>query len=138
MVKVNYNQENGSIIGFYPEPYSDYSVIPEPNIEIDQETWIDCINNPGLRKVDLETLQIIVYTPPGPTEQEIKNQALDILNADYSQRLKILESCFTKPDILFKGTPFESNITIVQSQIRPQYQSTHDEMIIKQGVILNG
>lgn len=78
------------------------------------------------------------YVDPEPTEDELKKQKLDILNADYSQRLKKLEICFTKPDILLTGTTNESNIPIVQSQIRNQYQSTHAEMITKQGVILNG
>ena len=76
MIKVNYDAATGEIKGFYPD-FIDYSSIPEPYIIINEATHQDCIDNPGLRRVDLDTKQIGVYTPPGPTAAE-SIAALDI------------------------------------------------------------
>ena len=74
MIKVNYDSTTGEIKGFYPN-FIDYETIPEPNIEIDETTHQDCINNQGLRRVDLKTLKIVEYTPPGPTLSELQDAA---------------------------------------------------------------
>ena len=62
MIKVSYNGMTGKIKGYYPDGMG-YSSIPEPNIEIDDATHLDCINNPGKRRVDLATLQVVAYEP---------------------------------------------------------------------------
>ncbi len=62
MVKVNYDSTTGEIKRFYPE-FVKYENIPEPMIEVTEDTWHDCIANIGLRKVDLTSLAIVTYIP---------------------------------------------------------------------------
>lgn len=62
MINVNYAAITGEIKGFYPDDIG-YPSIPEPTIEIDAATHQGCINNPGRRRVDLNTLQIVEYNP---------------------------------------------------------------------------
>ena len=62
MVKVHYDASTGEILGFYPEDIGYFS-IPAPTIEIDKNAHRDCINNQGLRRVDLTTLKIVEYVP---------------------------------------------------------------------------
>lgn len=64
-IKVNYNIITGEIIGFYSDGIT-YASIPEPYIETDYQAYQDCLNNQGLRRVDIETKTIIEYTPPEP------------------------------------------------------------------------
>jgi len=61
MIKVNYNSTTGEIKGFYPDNIN-YSCIPEPYIEVDESTHLDCINNPGQRIVDVTNKVIITGT----------------------------------------------------------------------------
>ena len=68
MIKVHYNVENGEIVGFYPDDVS-YKSIPEPNIEIDEDTWKDCLNNQNNRIVDIANRKIIAGTVT-PTDGE--------------------------------------------------------------------
>jgi len=70
MIKVNYNLQTGQILGFYPDDIQ-YTSIPEPYIEITPDQHIDCINNQGLRRVNLQTKQIEAYTPPPPTPDQL-------------------------------------------------------------------
>ena len=61
MIKAHYDV-TGAILGYYPDGIA-YPSIPDPNIEIDAATHMDCINNPGKRRVDLATLQVVAYEP---------------------------------------------------------------------------
>ena len=79
MIKVNYNAETGEIKGYYPEAVG-YPSIPEPFIEIDEAVHQDCINNPGFRRVDLATLQIVAYEPV-PTLAEVVAAKLSSLKS---------------------------------------------------------
>lgn len=85
MVKVNYNAATGEIKGFYPDDIG-YASIPEPSIEIDETTHRDCINNPGLRLVDLTTFEIVEYTPPCATLEEEKAAAWKNIKAERNRR----------------------------------------------------
>lgn len=78
-MKVHYDLTSGEIKGFYPVDI-EYAVIPEPTIEIDEATHMDCINNPGKRRVDLTALQIAVYDP-APTLTEVVAAKLAELKA---------------------------------------------------------
>lgn len=84
MIKVNYNTETGEILGYYPD-FIGYSNIPSPTIEIDAATHQDCIQNSGLRRVDLTSFQIIEYTPPEPETQiitpEVDQEKADLWEA---------------------------------------------------------
>lgn len=70
MIKVNYNDTTGLILGFYPDNIG-YKTTPMPTIEITVEQHLDCINNPGLRKVDIDTMQIVTCTLPETTTDEL-------------------------------------------------------------------
>ena len=85
MVKVHYDSTTGKIKGFFPENIG-YASIPEPFIEINETTHQDCIDNPGLRRVDLTTLKIVKYTPPGPTIEELKAAAWARIKAERDRR----------------------------------------------------
>jgi len=74
-IKVNYNASTGAIVGFYPDEIT-YSTIPEPYIEIDEDTHQDCINNQGLRKIDIETLAVVTCEAAEATTEQ-KLSALD-------------------------------------------------------------
>ena len=85
MIKVNYDPITGEIKGFYPD-FIDYETIPEPFIEIDETAHNDCINNQGLRRIDLTTLKIVEYTPPGATLAELQSQAWSRIKAERDRR----------------------------------------------------
>jgi len=94
-VKVTYDS-NGNITGYYPDTIN-YESIPETYIEIDQVTWQDCINNPGLRRVNVVNNVIVEYTPPEPASQivtpGVDENIADLYQAllDMSARLEKLE-----------------------------------------------
>ena len=97
MVKVNYDSTTGEIKGFYPD-FVKYSNIPEPLIEVTEDTWHDCIANIGLRKVDLTSLVIVKYTPAKTLAevQETKVAELKTFLADTDyQAIKYLEGELT-------------------------------------------
>jgi hypothetical protein len=82
MTKVNYGQADTNglapILGFYPDVIQ-YPSIPEPTIEIDDDTHLDCINNQGLRKVDVKKLRIVSCAPPEPDPIDtIKIKIMDL------------------------------------------------------------
>lgn len=81
MVKVYYNQTTGAILGYYPNSEVYPSGVPEPTIEIDKATHMDCINNPGRRKVDPVKKIIIVCDPPKSTLAETQTAALQRLDS---------------------------------------------------------
>ena len=85
MIKVNYDSTTGEIKGFYPDNIG-YAAIPEPHIEIDETTHNDCINNQGLRRVDVTTKKIVNYTPPVPTLTELQEQAWSRIKAERDRR----------------------------------------------------
>ena len=85
MVKVNYDSTTGEILGFFPNDIG-YATIPEPNIEIDAAAHQDCINNQGLRRVDLKTLKIVEHTPPGPTLFDLQAAAWSRIKAERDRR----------------------------------------------------
>ena len=85
MIKVHYNATTGGILGFFPD-FMQYESIPEPYIEIDETTHQDCINNQGLRRVDLTTLKIVEYTPSGPTLSELQAAAWSRIKAERDRR----------------------------------------------------
>ena len=84
-IKVNYDQTTGEILGFFPDDIG-YTTIPSPFIEIDETTHQDCINHQGLRRVDLTTLKIVEYTPPGPTLSELQAAAWSRIKAERDRR----------------------------------------------------
>ncbi len=88
LVKVNYDPE-GNILGYYPDDIN-YPVIPEPYIEIDTATHQDCIQNPGLRRVDIAKQTIVDYTPPEPTAEELLQRQLSALDAEYDPQFDAL------------------------------------------------
>lgn len=85
MVKVNYNITTGAIIGFYPDDIT-YTSIPAPYIEVDDQTYQDCINNQRLRKIDLENLVIINCEAAEATT----DQKLTALDAEYQTQFDAL------------------------------------------------
>lgn len=85
--KLNYYSANGKIVTFFPNDIA-YIEIPNSCIEIDRETWQDCIANPGRRKVDLTTLQIIECESEAPTLT--KEQKLTALDTQYQTEFDTL------------------------------------------------
>lgn len=85
MIKANYDSTTGEIKGFYPDLIG-YETIPEPFIEIDETAHQDCINNQGLRRVDLKTLKIVEYTPTGPTLFDLQAAAWARIKSERDRR----------------------------------------------------
>lgn len=76
------------------------------------------------------------YVDPGPTQDELKKQALDLLNAEYATKLAIIARDYNKPALIF--TPGDPKIASNQAAIAADYKDTAEELLYKQGVILNG
>ena len=92
-IKINYDATTGEIKGFYPDSIK-YKTIPEPYIEIDEKQHMDCINNQGLRKIDIDNKKIISCDAPKPTN----DQLLANLRAKRDELLQ--QSDFTQlPDV---------------------------------------
>ena len=97
MVKVNYDSATGEIKGFYPD-FVKYEKIPEPMIEVTEDTWHDCIANIGLRKVDLTSFAIVEYTPTKTLAEVQENKIAELkslLAATDYQAIKFLEGELT-------------------------------------------
>jgi len=82
MKYAHYNKV-GSIIGYYDSDKTAKNV-PTPNIQLSDDDWRDCINNGGLRRVDLSTFQIVEYDPA------VNISILDIVN---TKPQKIADDC---------------------------------------------
>ncbi|GMB00448.1 hypothetical protein [Pelosinus sp. IPA-1] len=128
MVKVHYDQV-GNISGYYPNSI-EYSSIPEPYIEIDDQAHRDCFNNPGLRKVDPINKVIVVYMPPAPTEEELKQQNLTALDAEYQPRFAELSQAL--------GMATLADSTDLIASIKADYAKLKAEYNAKRGEINNG
>jgi hypothetical protein len=122
MVKVNYDATTGKIKGFFPDTET-YSSIPDPNIEIDEATHLDCINNPGLRKVDIATLEIITCTLPETTTDE-KIAALD---AEYESQFTSLSQAYS--------TALMAGDTTTAADVQADYATLKSEYTEKLGAI---
>ena len=69
---------SGNIIGYYDDEI--HENIPEPNISLTDDEWHDCVSNIGLRRVDVATKKVIVFTPQPPSIEvlrEGKNKEID-------------------------------------------------------------
>lgn len=90
---------DGSIIGFYSDDIHKKEQIPKNVIPITDEEWIDCLNNQGCRKIDINTKRIIVVGKPVPTT----DQLLTVIRAN---RDRLLAKCdWTQlPDVVTRGT----------------------------------
>ena len=83
-IQVHYNESTGEILGFYPDDIG-YSEIPTPIIAIDNDEHQDCISNPGKRRVDLTTREIVEYTPT-VTLAEVQDQAWARIKTERDKR----------------------------------------------------
>lgn len=57
-VKIAYNSD-GYIQGYYPEGV-DYSNIPDLYVTVGESVWLDCVNNPGRRKINPSNGSLII------------------------------------------------------------------------------
>ena len=98
-INVNYSEITGEILGCYPSDV-DYASIPTPNIEVDEGTWKDCINNQGNRIVDIINKVIITGNITRvQTVEEVKEAKITTLknllsSTDYQLR-KLVEGVIT-------------------------------------------
>lgn len=60
----------GNIIGFYDDTIHD--AIPEPSVKLTDAQWLDCIDNNGRRRIDVNTGTVVEYTPPPPRLSDIQ------------------------------------------------------------------
>lgn len=132
MIKVAYDATTGEIKGYYPDSIG-YSSIPEPNIEIDEAAHLDCINNNGLRRVDLTTLTIV--SKPADITVLTKTQKLNALNAEYLAKKEILNRRYTS--ITMANTDETKKATKLAA-LQTEYTALLAELILAQGVIING
>lgn len=72
MKKVDYDLTTGEIKGFYDTNI--HGSIPNTAIYITEEQWHECIENQGLRAIDVNLKSIIEITkeplPPQPTQED--------------------------------------------------------------------
>jgi hypothetical protein len=86
MVIVTYDT-SGNVTGYYPDSIG-YNSIPSPNIEIDEATHIDAINNPGKYTVVNGVFTAAAVWPIPLTPDELKATA----NAPLLAQLAALDS----------------------------------------------
>lgn len=65
MKYAHHDSESGAILGFYDSGI--HIEIPEPHIELTDEEWLDCVNNNGRRRVNINNGEVVVYEAPPPT-----------------------------------------------------------------------
>lgn len=63
----------GEILGFYDDTI--HATIPQPAVPLTDEEWQDCIDNNGLRRIDVTTGQVAIYTPPPAPLADYKKPA---------------------------------------------------------------
>ena len=85
IVKIHYDLATGAILGFFPGDTA-YESIPDPCIEVNAEIYHECLENMGKRRVDLKTLKIVEYTPPGPPLAELQDAAWSRIKAERDRR----------------------------------------------------
>ena len=129
MIKVNYDPTTGEIKGFYPD-FISYETIPEPYIEIDKTAHQDCINNQGLRRVDVTTKKIITYTPPEPTAAEVKQSKINALNTNYNAQFEELSKSL--------GLASLANDADLIAELRIEYDDLKTAYTAELEVINNG
>ena len=84
------NESGMNILGFYRDDV--HSSIPTPNIEIDEDTWNDILENQGLRRVGGSPLEVQVYAPTVDLA-DVKAEAKRVVdNAASSARAKYITS----------------------------------------------
>ncbi|MDR7867600.1 MAG: DUF4376 domain-containing protein [Sporomusaceae bacterium] len=103
MVKVHHDA-NGNILGFYPDGVG-YATIPAPFIEVDDATHAECIANPGRRRVNISTGQIVEYTLPGPVPAAAATIKRAAINAERNRREQL--------GFTYLGKTFDSDQTSV-------------------------
>lgn len=69
----HYDDTTGEILGYYDDGL--HASIPEPNKQITDAEWRDCIEHSGLRRIDPATEQVITYTPPPPPLSDVQESA---------------------------------------------------------------
>lgn len=124
MYFAHYDQ-NGQILGFYTSDIHGDN-IPTPNIEITYEQWQECLNNPGLRKIDVTTQQIVTCEPPAPT----KDQLLAQLDAEYVPQFQQLQQAWAAAQL-------DGNTALV-NELQTEYQALKQEYQTKREEIING
>jgi hypothetical protein len=129
VIKINYDAITGKILGYYPDDIG-YSSIPEPFFEIDDTTHQDCVNNPGLRRVDLTTKTIVEYTPAAPTAEELKQQKIAALDAEYQPQFHSLQ-------LSWAAASMEGDTTTADS-VKSDYTALKAEYQTKLEAINNG
>ena len=117
MVKVNYIATTGEIKGFYPDYIKYPGGVPEPYIVVDDAAHQDCINNPGLRRVDLTTKQIVVYVPQGPTIAE----RVETLFKTYDKERKNLERMLSNSLNFLQDTEYATEVIAEIEALDAQY-----------------
>lgn len=125
MIKVNYDTD-GNILGFYPDDIG-YATIPEPYIEIDKATHQDCIQNPGLRRVDIATQKIVEYTRPEPTAKELLQQQIDALDPKYKSRFDQLALDYAAA-LIDGNTDLVAEIKAEKDTLTAAYQGAMEEI----------
>ena len=68
----------------------DLSAIPMPYVAITDTEHDDWMQNQATRKIDIETLKLVEYTPPAPTAEVIRQQKLSALDAEYQPQFSEL------------------------------------------------
>ncbi|MEW6647177.1 MAG: DUF4376 domain-containing protein [Pseudomonadota bacterium] len=62
MKHAHHNETTGEILGYYDNTI--HAAIPQPSVELTDAEWQDCIDNNGLRRIDVASKKVVVYTPP--------------------------------------------------------------------------
>jgi len=118
MIKVNYNETTGQILGFYPDDI-EYTIIPTQYIEIDETTWQDCIDNLGNRIVDVTNLVIIKGTI---TVTLTTDEQIAALDAEYQPQFEALQLAWAAANIS-SNTALLTSITSDYAALKLEYQT---------------
>lgn len=98
MKHAHFNEATGEILGFYDDGL--HLSIPKPVVPLDDAEWLDCINNSGLRVIDIATLTIVAVAPLPVSPEQLAAEmelALEAYTDEVAQngprRYRNAESC---------------------------------------------
>lgn len=73
MKHAHHNEATGEILGHYDDTI--HATIPQPAVKLTDAEWQDCIDNNGLRRIDVTTNKVAIYVPAPQPISDYKKSA---------------------------------------------------------------
>ena len=114
----------------FPKAFYDSEIhtdIPKDAIEISDEQWFEFINNQGKRKWDFAKNDVVVYEPPPPTPEELRDRIQkQLLNLE---KQRVNEVCDQYGYIDLADVSIYANQGDSEANAILDWYSTYDDLI---------